>query len=823
MNRNYELFNDDELYHLAREKGYDWPNVKRDQLIRLLMVIDNIGNQPPQLDEQTQVPWWQSPNNQLQQVIPNGQFRRPIQLQQQNSVWWRTPSPIRKRQTNKVPATFTSIQEKLKNITYDQYYPSWRDTPKYYTFINNVYDIDSFAENFKEYQNITIQRKNMNMVGWLMTYATDDFIIELMLKLGYKNLSADIDTFFNLLWYINADLKFNDAILDEDERGFISGLSEHQLMRLLGKNYNGPTDKASLLFAATMGKITDKPDINNIAFYPLVKNFNSRVVWILASKKYNIINKEFDFISGYPPYIHVAINYQPSYLDEILKVANESNVDNLMEQYQISLPTKNIPQTQNDKLIYFINQILDYDTVFDRKNNITLPPPSLETMNGDHIKKNLARYTTQELVEGYEPMNEWYTRKKLITKIKDDFRNRVPIWAWRHGYCNNDDTENVIELELHGEIDKDNVDDPTLSYGIQRNYRCYQVSELIPFFDFDNEGVFHFGVPDYIPDLEGVKQRIIDPTTGNYLVDEFSVQSIKQLRELLANAPNKYNGEVINELMEKIDEGLAQFNTMALIKRNIKIKYNKFNEDEKRLADVYITWLFLYGMWLNFWKGPNYPWPLKSDDNTKKVKCTSGQRDIYVIIQLDVRSALLEEIEKYPNLNEWVKLLPIVKYDFTKEEGVIATGNLTTLDQVVDLLQNSDFCLSHGSDIVIQSAYYIIKELMNPKTNKAFTKILVDNLPTLNQIEKDIIARRIKLIPGRLRNSERQLAQYKNMFDFAAIQQINESIYNLKEEQEILPERLRVLNNPNRLFDFDPNRYKTTKHIDPANKITFDK
>lgn len=85
---------------------------------------------------------------------------------------------------------------------------------------------------------------------------------------------------------------------------------------------------------------------------------------------------------------------------------------------------------------------------------------------------------------------------------------------------------NVMSGDHHGEMKKDNFTNPTLSYGVSKNYNCYQVEELIGSWREDDNN-FHFRVSDWIK--------------GDTNPRDFPIDSIKQLRELLESAPKEYN------------------------------------------------------------------------------------------------------------------------------------------------------------------------------------------------------------------------------------------------------------------------------------------
>jgi len=42
----------------------------------------------------------------------------------------------------------------------------------------------------------------------------------------------------------------------------------------------------------------------------------------------------------------------------------------------------------------------------------------------------------------------------------------------------------------------------------------------------------------------------------------------------------------------------------------LKRQYDSFTNNQKEIVHKYIAWLFMYSMWMRFWKGPGFPWPI---------------------------------------------------------------------------------------------------------------------------------------------------------------------------------------------------------------------
>src|SRR5690606_17337303 len=211
-------------------------------------------------------------------------------------------------------------------------------------------------------------------------------------------------------------------------------------------------------------------------------------------------------------------------------------------------------------------------------------------------------------------------------------------------------TMNIMTGENHGDIDKNDNEDPTLSYGIHKKYQCYQCSELEGSFRYDND-LFIFEVPDWRTNGIGIK--------------EFPISSINNLLQLLTNSNN--NNIEINKLINKIKEGLKYLSS-AKIKQKVLIdKFNTFNDKQKHIIELYFAWMFFYAMYMRFWKGPHYQWPIKQQYFGQT---SAPERNEYVYIQHGVKTTIIEMYENDEDLKLWIDSLPKVNFYFDDEDKV---------------------------------------------------------------------------------------------------------------------------------------------------------
>lgn len=698
-----------------------------------------------------------------------------------------------------------SIRQKLQGATYDVYDFEWKRRGAYYVNQDVLTDARQFRRIVQTYQKIELPNGDtMWVMEYLMTRVQPQFIAELATTLGFTQLNATIDVYYNLLWYLNVAQNPLARNLTTAEINYISGLTVEQSLALLGTNYRGPRDKAALIFAMLSGKSAPRPDQVDIPRYQEVATYSPETVWLLAEKLYNLIDEENRIFSVYPPYVQVALQ-PPSSIEQVIAFVTPANVDELMARYGIVTAPQNVLATPQEKVTYFIKQIAEYDPVFTRQAN-PQPPPVLTGMNKRQIKNTLAIYTLAEIVDAYEPTGNWTTRRELHNLIHAEARDVGSKWSWRHRHCNNDDTMNIIEGDLHGDINKDNPQDPTLSYGVVGNYRCYQAGELSAAFREDTEDhIFHFYDPDFA-------KNTIDKITHQQILQEFPTESIRQLRELLQNAPAGYN---VRDLLARVQEGLTAATQATTALRRLRAEYDAKSDVEQGLIRLYLAWLFVYGMWMRFWRGPGTPWPVGWVEGGGGAElCQAGRRDEHIFIQNAVRTAITNEYEKaaYPGLRQWIEALPLIDYNFHSGEAKMAHAGATTIKTVLDRIQLGDFCMAHGSDLILKTSYYLIARLLGFATEGEFNQFIDVMLPVLVNIEQQVVANELAAIAAREQAARDRAIREGKRFNLDALR-----THEVRNRIEALEARRTALAQPMpRQPPFRPTLVERTGHTDPG-------
>lgn len=537
---------------------------------------------------------------------------------------------------------------------------------------------------------------------------------------------------------LNNTTDTEDLFLDNHEQRINAGerrviRNNHNLiMNVLAR------DRASLLFTILSGQII--PPITPIRNHDEIIGYNPSIIYNLAFIHNKMIDHNNGTYSLHGPYTYLLMK-EPSAIEGIITNIEGEDYTTLINRLGIG-PINNFDLMTNDeKLLFLQGELSLYHNVFNRDSGFE-QPPDLINLNRDEIMNILSYYTNVELIQAYEPRGKWTSRTELIRLITDDVMNG-PKWSIHSVLnCNNDDTLNILAAERHGDMDKHDLEDPTLSYGIHKNYRCYQASELEGSFT-DYDGVFLFRVPDWTHNSE-------DPITRAPLIREFPLDSIKQLKELLHEYTNI---AILRELYNKIETGLNLMKSATMQTRQLKLQLENFTFEQRRIAELYLAWMFNYSMWMRFWKGPGSPWPLtkinirRESERNREQRSSPEERDEYIFIQEGVRTAIIEMYEKDPDLKNWIESLPTIYYDFETKEASCATH---TIKSILDQIAIGDYCMGFGSDTILKTAYYYITSLLEHTQGHRFDEFIERMFPQLQDLEYTSVTNQLNSVntPG---------------------------------------------------------------------------
>lgn len=569
------------------------------------------------------------------------------------------------------------------------------------------------------------------------------------------DLNDSIDVHYNLLWYLCISDNPHRINLNIREIKYVIKSNIEELNELLGENYMGAKDRASLIFTLLSGQIIpdvqhahiDRMDGHGNALselnlenlrkrYEELKLYHPSVVYNLAFIQNKIIDHDNGTYSFYGPYTYLSMQPQ-SLIETIITNIGDEDYNDLIQRLGIG-PITNFDNMSNDDIITYLQGELSlYQNVFSREDGFQTPPPIINLAKSD-IMNIMSHYTNVELITAYEPRGKWNSRADLLRLICSDVLDG-PRWSIHSVLnCNNDDTMNVITMESHGDVNKSDIEDPTLSYGIHKNYRCFQVSELEAAFD-DYDGIFLFRVPDW-------NFESIDSITRAALPREFPLDSIKQLKILLEHERHNYN---VESLINKIQTGIDFMKSTAIQTYYLKHQFEGFSFEQKQTAELYLAWMFTYSMWMRFWKGPGNPWPLTKVNVThesvrnRAQRSSPQERDEHIFIQDGVRTAIIEMYERDTALKQWIEALPTIYYDFETQESSCATHNIKS---ILDEIALGNYCMGFGSDTILKTSYYYITTLLEYPEGKQFDEFIENMFPRIQDLEYTVVTNQLNTV-----------------------------------------------------------------------------
>lgn len=548
------------------------------------------------------------------------------------------------------------------------------------------------------------------------------FIVNILRKYGLTNYNPDSNAeIYNLITLINIGRR---KIIFEnfDLIHYLSNFTKDQLIALAlfiipREAYNYiiyPWGKEYLLYGMLTGNFT-----GNVYNYLIDEERYRELIDIepykITAHKYFYEDNDNEVI----PYQYLSrINIKQNIIE-----TSVDNIDLELNQYQMVAPFDD----KYDKYYYWAGSLPYYNNVLNRGSDIPYPP-DLTDMDIETAEQLLSLYTDRELLLYYGTAGINYeTREDLILKIYEQYRG--PTWRLNHDKCNNDDKHNYLR-DLRSEINKDDPVNPTVSYGTLNDSNCYQLEELIEFFRDDDNGDFHFYNPDWEPNY-----NILREFPAKSMLDLLSILKVSNFNKNITLDDLSNLSNLITELKDVINYGLDKIDLVQQELRDRIQEYNNFNEEQKFYANIYLVWLFLFSMWIRFWKGPGNPYPYETNSPNY---CEPPIRDENVKLQLFVHSIIIDKNEMVRN---WINKLPLISFDWKSPDKTKIRGSGSLILMIADI-QNGKQCQGIAGDELSSGAYSLITRFI---PNMDINLIINTYLPYINNIELDIVTRQLSL------------------------------------------------------------------------------
>lgn len=544
----------------------------------------------------------------------------------------------------------------------------------------------------------------------LQTPEADFYPNTLLKKIGFPDMTdlLPYEGQLQLLWLFYAtDMP---AKVDEIQAAKLSELSYEELQNFLSQEgllYQGTPDKASILFTAITGfKLISYPYNIIQKYYSRYAEFSS----LVASHPYNVsfLNTALyqmtaNILPETNPVRYIAFRDHPLLLEDFI-VTTEGQINEQFDKIAQEIGMLQSPNNPENAYYYFYDNFKYYERVITRNPNIQ-SPPDLTNIPSEQRFNVITEYKDIELVEAYE-IGLWLSRPNLINEILTQYN--TPIWSFRNHYCNNAERINILTGEKRQKEDKN---DPILSYGIPRNYRCFQASELLASFDAVGQG-FEFRNPDW--------------RKGDNFERIFPPSSIKQLEGLIANS----KVQVLVDLYVKINQGLNIMYNIDKKINGLKSDYNSFPATQKSLIISYLVWVFLTAMYMRYWQGPGTEFPRWwIIDTAPKSEQENALRDFKVREQFEHKNRIIEKMT--PETISWINNLPEIRYNFKY-------GTINLEDRKIeDIINKAEAChekscLLTDSYPMVETSYYLVTKLLS-YNNDQFNDLLKHQLGISHQ------------------------------------------------------------------------------------------
>lgn len=380
-------------------------------------------------------------------------------------------------------------------------------------------------------------------------------------------------------------------------------------------------------------------------------------------------------------------------------------------------------------------------------------------------RKYLQTYSDTELVDMYYPLldkGKFTSHYDLVNNIYPVYLTGVTQWYRvlnsKSMRCSNDNRLNIIEGEIKAIANKDAPDDdPVIYYGYYNKgtrKRCFRVSELEGNFR-DTEYGFEFLDPDWEADTNRE-----DPMTGEQLQRTMPKYMLRNLKRFTKDTIDRNNPKDVaipgfRALLDKITTGELRQRELGISFADEQQKIDSHPEWRNDLL-IYFTWVFLFAMWIRFWKGPGTPYTAVWEDKHLD-SCDALRRDEHINIELSIHGVMLDRLEREkPELANYIKQLPY--YHYTWSAGMVSKPDRATaieimktdtVEGIINLVQLSEFCMAQATDLLAGSSFVYMTKVLKVDPQR-INELLLFVMKLMYQYELDAINSResvVKSIP----------------------------------------------------------------------------
>jgi len=540
---------------------------------------------------------------------------------------------------------------------------------------------------------------------------------------------------------------------------YLYRLTNEQLLLLLGVDYTGPRDRASLLFTAHTSQITANSSYKEERLAAAGQLSLHQTAWLVANF-YSLVNTPPDSgirtVTAIGPCRFLAGMTPPIWAQWWHELTPE-NARSTAQRIGVQPPLKLLKREHSNdihsklKLLYYVDVwlYLHGQDIYFRAPHVQLQP----ALNATDVRAQWSYFTDREIAQ-YYGLSTLATREFLWELLITD----PEMWViGRYLHATNLDDNNVETLEARrSELSRSGQ--LVLSYGTLNKYQSWSVDELLYTFAAETDGGYLFR----------------NPSGRDRHQEFFSTGTIKMLAQLLRDVLDTLTGEeyigVVGQsyasLLALVEDGLSYRESVLRRITLMRRQYRQASLPARALMSLYVFWLFTFGQYTRFWKGPGYPYQARNInyeylpiEQQEAAYCTPTQRNLLTSLQLTVYQTILYNLSLLPDgaaAVAWVRNIPLLSFvtdpdDVVDDEPgiiIVRSDNLRTMDDVLTRAGNARLCLMFTSDITIEISFILSSRVLLVSTIDEFNQLLRSMLPILRSIERAVVQTRIAELEG---------------------------------------------------------------------------
>lgn len=367
------------------------------------------------------------------------------------------------------------------------------------------------------------------------------------------------------------------------------------------------------------------------------------------------------------------------------------------------------------------------NTLFvDAKRSVLKPRGELLKISHQTLKNYLTDREFLNLHMIYKPFfdkTSFNILRDRLDEIKDNEFMQFPRYPYSAA---NKDEDHLIMFEDRQDYDPKAEKDPYVSFMVDTKnyvYNTYFASEL--------EG-------SIIIEDDAVTFNNPTPESGPL---EFSLEQMENLHRHLRRYVVNYRNIEYQTLLNKVSLGIEKYQ-VVMKTQGVKVYSKAFEalkKEQKDLVLEYFSALFLLGLSLRFWQGPEHPYQWRSEysvDN-KKDHVLREELMVQAIDYLQLR---------HQKVSHFLNQLKDVRINF-KKPADYSLNQKRSIQDIMDKLTKGDFCLLDAGDRFMYAGvfYFFLFSFYSDYNRMNEINLNYKEFSTaLNQVRNEVFKKKFK-------------------------------------------------------------------------------